>query len=180
MTEHGINRRTSDYLFRLIIGYVLDNAEKYSGNENQKINAISKDFEKRYSYVLSSLVNMGIPRNKLNELIKKVIRFTLNNAQISAEKGWSKWEDLGGSLTSAPSASSWGANRLDVFVKGTDNAMYNKWWDGSRWSDWEDLGGNIASEPAASSARPNHIDVFARGRNGELLYKSWNGNRWSS
>ena len=26
---------------------------------------------------------------------------------------------------------SWGPNRLDVFVVGTDSALYHKWWDGS-------------------------------------------------
>src|SRR5205807_453810 len=37
---------------------------------------------------------------------------------------WSAWENLGGTLTSAPTAVSWGsANRIDVFVKGSDNAL---------------------------------------------------------
>lgn len=179
LTDYGINRRTSDYLLRLIIGYVLDNAEKYSGSENQKVNAIAKDFEKRYSYVLSSLVTMGIPRNRLNELIKKVIRFTLNNAQISTEKGWSKWEDLGGILTSGPGSSSWGPNRLDVFVKGSDNAMYHKWWNGSRWSDFENLGGVLTSAPASVSWGPNRIDTFVRGTDNAMYHKWWNGSRWS-
>ena len=28
---------------------------------------------------------------------------------------------------------SWAANRLDVFVLGTDRALYHKWWNGSAW-----------------------------------------------
>ncbi|MFC0906929.1 carbohydrate-binding protein, partial [Clostridium sp. MT-14] len=36
---------------------------------------------------------------------------------------WSRWEDLGGALTSAPAVSSWASNRLDTFVRGTDNAL---------------------------------------------------------
>ena len=27
----------------------------------------------------------------------------------------------------------WGSNRLDVFVLGTDRALYHKWWNGSSW-----------------------------------------------
>jgi hypothetical protein len=42
--------------------------------------------------------------------------------------GWSGWEDLGGILTSAPSAVSWGPNRIDCFVMGTDSALWHKWW----------------------------------------------------
>src|SRR5262249_47495824 len=41
---------------------------------------------------------------------------------------WSGWESLGGVLTSAPAAVSWGPNRIDCFVRGTDNAMWHKWW----------------------------------------------------
>lgn len=37
-----------------------------------------------------------------------------------------------------------GTNRLDVFVVGTDTALYHKWWDGSAWNPsvtgWENLG----------------------------------------
>ncbi len=42
---------------------------------------------------------------------------------------------------------SWAANRLDVFVLGTDNALYHKWWNGSAWgpsvTGFESLGGTI-------------------------------------
>jgi hypothetical protein len=41
---------------------------------------------------------------------------------------WLGWEDLGGILTSAPAVASWAANRLDCFVRGTDNHMWHKWW----------------------------------------------------
>jgi hypothetical protein len=43
----------------------------------------------------------------------------------------------------------WGANRLDVFVLGTDRALYHKWWDGSAWgpsvTGYERQGGVITS-----------------------------------
>jgi len=38
-----------------------------------------------------------------------------------------------------PSASSWGADRLDVFARGRDSATWHRWWDGTRWVDWEVL-----------------------------------------
>ena len=37
------------------------------------------------------------------------------------------WESLGGGLTSAPAVCSWEAGRLDVFGRGTDNALWHKW-----------------------------------------------------
>jgi hypothetical protein len=92
---------------------------------------------------------------------------------------WLGWEDLGGVLTSAPAVSSWAANRLDCFVRGTDNALWHKWWNGSSWSGWESLGGVLTSEPAAVSWGPNRIDVFARGTNNAMWHKWWNGSTWS-
>ena len=35
---------------------------------------------------------------------------------------WSGWENLGGSLASGPSATSWGVNRIDVVAKAADNS----------------------------------------------------------
>ena len=92
---------------------------------------------------------------------------------------WSNWEDLGGILTSGVGAASWGANRLDCFVKGANNRMWHKWWNGSAWSGWQNLGGRIDGTPAAVSWGPNRIDCFVRGMNNHMWHKWWNGSHWS-
>ncbi len=92
---------------------------------------------------------------------------------------WSGWEDLGGVLTSGVGAASWAANRLDSFVKGQNNHMWHKWWNGNAWSGWEDLGGVIDGTPAAVSWGPNRIDCFARGMNNHMWHKWWDGLAWS-
>src|SRR5208282_1321796 len=57
--------------------------------------------------------------------------------------GWSSWESLGGTLTSDPAAISWGPNRIDVFTKGSDNALWHTYWDirlnNGGWGSWESL-----------------------------------------
>ena len=57
-----------------------------------------------------------------------------------------------------------GANRLDVFVVGTDGALYHKWWNGSAWgpsqSGLEAMGGNLVQSPVSLSTGANHLDVF--------------------
>ena len=50
---------------------------------------------------------------------------------LKGEK-WSEWESLGGELTSDPVAVSLGNGRIDVFVRGTDKALWHKWWDGTK------------------------------------------------
>ena len=92
------------------------------------------------------------------------------------------WHSLGGQIPAGtgPAACSWGSGRLDVFVQGTDGALWHKWYTGTSWSGWESLGGSLTSSPAATSPASGLIDVFARGSDGALWYKDWNGAAWSS
>jgi serine protease AprX len=86
---------------------------------------------------------------------------------------WHGWEDLGGIITAGPAVASWAPNRLDCFVKGSDNHVWHKWWDGAVWQGWEDLEGPIDGAPAAVSWGPNRIDCFARGMDNHLWHKWW-------
>jgi hypothetical protein len=64
------------------------------------------------------------------------------------------WESLGGILTSEIDCVSWGSNRIDCFVRGTDNAMHHRWWDGQRWGAWESLGGEAVPVGVAAPVAP--------------------------
>jgi hypothetical protein len=46
---------------------------------------------------------------------------------------WFGWQDLGGSLTSAPSATSWGDGNIDVFWRGDDMHAWSRAWNGKAW-----------------------------------------------
>ncbi|MFN7139522.1 MAG: N-acetylmuramoyl-L-alanine amidase, partial [Limisphaerales bacterium] len=69
--------------------------------------------------------------------------------------------------TPGPDASTRGANRLDVFVRGADNALWQRTYDHG-WLGWNSLGGSITSDPASVSWNSNRIDVFARGLDGAI------------
>jgi hypothetical protein len=71
-----------------------------------------------------------------------------------------------------------GGNRLDVFVRGGDNALYHRWWYGLGWSEFERLGGELEGAPAAVSRGPNLIDVFFRGTDNHLYQMSYDGSTW--
>lgn len=69
----------------------------------------------------------------------------------------------------------------DIFVRGSDNQLWQKWWDqASGWSDWCPLDGNISSAPSVISAAPNHVDAYARGSDGQLWQRWWGGSGWSN
>jgi Repeat of unknown function (DUF346) len=89
---------------------------------------------------------------------------------------WQGPEDLGGNIQSDPDISSWGVGRLDVFARGTDNALKHRWYNiGEGWSAWESLGGTLASGPGAVSWGPNRIDVVARATNNTLMHWWYDG-----
>ncbi|MET0693327.1 MAG: hypothetical protein ABWY56_05320, partial [Propionibacteriaceae bacterium] len=64
------------------------------------------------------------------------------------------------------------------FGRGTDNACWHKWWDGSAWSGWESLGGGFNSGIAASSWGPGRLDLFGQGQDGACWHKWFEGG-WS-
>jgi len=58
-------------------------------------------------------------------------------------------------------------------VRGTDNAMWHKWWNG-QWSAWESLGGILTTAPDCVSWSTNRIDCFVVGTNNAVWHKWWN------
>lgn len=75
-----------------------------------------------------------------------------------------------------PTASSWGADRADAFVRGTDQALWHRWRDQGGWH-WESLGGTAMSDASAVSWGSGRIDVFMRGIGGTLWHR-WYNNGW--
>jgi hypothetical protein len=91
------------------------------------------------------------------------------------------WSSIGGVATSSPAATtpSFGNGVIDVFVRGTDNALWSTTTtnNGASWSSWHSLGGQLAAGtgPAACSWGAGRLDVFVQGTNGALWHK-WSTN----
>jgi hypothetical protein len=95
-----------------------------------------------------------------------VVRGTDNHIYhrwYSPAAGWSAWDGLEGDATSAPAINSHVNGVLNVFVRGTDGAVWQKSWDGSQYTGWVSLGGQIIGAPVAITAVPGTVDLFARG-----------------
>lgn len=108
-------------------------------------------------------------RNKKDQLILK--------SSANKGKSWGNWVNLGGVLTSDPTAVSLYRNELDVFVRGTDKKLWSRNWNGKIWTDWYSLEGVLKSGPAAVK-RNKKIDVVAYGIEGELWRKTYTGFYW--
>jgi hypothetical protein len=94
------------------------------------------------------------------------------NAAAPNAAVWRGWESLGGVLRGGPAVSTWSSGRLDTFVRGTDNALWHKWYQNG-WSGWESLVGVLTSAPDAASWGRNRIDVFARGTDNAMWHRWW-------
>lgn len=89
------------------------------------------------------------------------------------------WHSLGGYILSGPQATSSSFNRLDLFVRGSDNGLWHRSFNGSTWTNWEPLGGVMASDPAAVNSGNGQIDVFTRGTDNHLWRITYNGTNWN-
>ena len=177
LEQAGMNRRITEYVFYLIVSFALNQA-----SVDQSANQIYRRFKNQIPWFGLLLRQFNISQNLIDRILLSVIQIVLDEFRDGVGQpsdGWVGWEDLGGILTSAPAVASWQPNRLDVFVRGTDQSLYHKWWDGSRWSDWESLGGTLTSAPAVSSWQPNRLDVFSRGSGQTLYHKWWDGRGWN-
>ncbi len=93
---------------------------------------------------------------------------------------WHDWEGLGsGLLSDDPAAVSWGPGRIDVFVHGGAEHLYDKVFDG-RWHTWQDLGGILTSSPAATSEGSGQLNVFVRNTANGLSQRTFSAGQWGA
>ncbi|MEO6468847.1 MAG: glucosaminidase domain-containing protein [Acidimicrobiia bacterium] len=92
---------------------------------------------------------------------------------------WSPWTSAGGVLTSAPAVASWKPNRLDLFVRGDNGALWHQRSNYGVWYGWESFGappvGLAADDPAAVAPTSGQIDVFVRGNDNHLWHRLYDG-----
>ena len=92
------------------------------------------------------------------------------------------YEYHGGNIVGTPAPVAWTSDRLDIFVKGTDAALYHQWWNGHAWgpslTNYEYHGGIIEGNPAAVAWTSDRLDVFVKGTDRALYHQWWDGHAW--
>jgi hypothetical protein len=87
---------------------------------------------------------------------------------------WSGEEDLGGVLSTAPAACTWGPGRVDAFYRGQNQHLWHRWFEGT-WHNEEDLGGVLTTAPGACTWGPGRVDIFYSGQNQHLWHRWFDG-----
>ena len=101
---------------------------------------------------------------------------------------WSEWESPapGTVITSDPVVAVNADGRLEVFARGTDNALWHIWQTapGGSLSGWAPIapGSAITSDPVAEINADGRLEVFARGTDSALwhLWQTAPGGGWSA
>jgi len=111
-----------------------------------------------------------------------------------ASHTWQSWLSGGGwicctalgSPQNAPLASnvtsvSWDSNKVDLFVRGSDNGLWTRGWDGTNgWNPgWSPLGGQFLSGFGAASWGAGHLAVFGVGPDSQIWQKQYDAG-WSA
>jgi hypothetical protein len=90
-------------------------------------------------------------------------------------QSWGNWTQLGGIVVASPGATAKGTNLIEVFVHGSDNAL---WWMELNRSQqapptWTSLGGVLPQGMGpAASWDGSYLNVFVTGSDGALWWKS--------
>jgi hypothetical protein len=84
-----------------------------------------------------------------------------------------EWERIGGQLASSPAVATAGPDRFDVFVRGTDYALWWIYTAGNGWQ-WEQVGGALTSTPVVTA----RLDIFVRGMDASLWWVHIRGSSW--
>ncbi len=78
--------------------------------------------------------------------------------------------------TTRPTAASWGVGQFDLFVRGTDNALWQRHYDGAL-HDWASVTTPLSYDPTMISWGPNRFDLFVRGPDNALQH-GWFDGTW--
>jgi hypothetical protein len=94
--------------------------------------------------------------------------------------------DITDDKPSAPAVASNTDGRLEVFVRGSDNALYHRSQavaGGPDWNGWTSFGGVLTSDPTVAQNADGRLEVFIVGGDSALWHKSQtaaSGSTWSS
>jgi hypothetical protein len=108
-----------------------------------------------------------------------------------AGQHWSAPESHGFDFISAPAATSWGYGRLDVFARGTDDALYQRTFDNTISNQWLPLrraalggptDGTFQGDPAIATWGKGQLHVFVIGNDGAIWRAATDdgGNTWGA
>lgn len=100
--------------------------------------------------------------------------------------GFGGYQRIPAGTLSGPAAVSGDGHHVDLFVVGTDRALWHTASDTDAqgrpgaFGTWQSLGGTLTTAPAVASSAPGTILVTGRGTDGSLWARAWDGTSWTA
>jgi hypothetical protein len=95
---------------------------------------------------------------------------------------WHDWGSLGRpdglTISTGPAAASQ-FGFMTSFVRGSDNACWQRAWSNNQWQPWVSVGGIFTSGFAAASPAPGRVEVYGRGTDGGIWINISENNSWN-
>jgi hypothetical protein len=175
----GVDFFTRDVaLGRRIFAFCVGNAEvlgTQSAIFDRRIWGMGRAFERDYTGVHPHNDHVHIGINKWGAA--NVTFATVNQLLgLGMGDGVMEWENLEGTLKAAPGLAIKG-NRVDIFVRGNDDAVWQRYFEGD-WKPWERRGGLTYDAPVAGWTEDGKLHVFVRGDDDGLWHAWWDGASW--
>jgi hypothetical protein len=94
--------------------------------------------------------------------------------------GWTKWQNLGGVILSAPSVASRGTGKMTVVARGPDNQLTYRYYNqDTGWNNaWQPLGGEAMYDPVIVSDDPDRYTVFRVGPQQRIWRRSFSSSAY--
>jgi hypothetical protein len=97
---------------------------------------------------------------------------------LPATESWTGWQPLGGYAKAGPAAV-WWQGVLNIFVRGADDWIWQRYWTPAGWSGWIRLFGPVQSQPAAATYNGQLHALAKQPGTANTLHWWWNGSIWS-
>ncbi|MEZ4659518.1 MAG: hypothetical protein R2911_18315 [Caldilineaceae bacterium] len=99
-------------------------------------------------------------------------------------QGQTAWEKSSTTIA-APAAVASAPGRIDLFVLGIDNQIYQAWGDGETWQGWINLGGPAMHGLAVAARGPQALDLFTigtdiEGTDNHMYHRAMSGASWGA
>jgi hypothetical protein len=178
-------------LFPLETGHVSATAQRYgntvgTADSPYTVDATPYTQDLAYYAVTGRMVNApqagdgGVAAARTESDTTVFVRGGNNAVWMRSADPAASYQSLGGAIQYGPAVTSWGGDRLDLFVVGLNGNLFHRAGSpGGDWGPWESLGGTLTASPAALSFSPGTLNAYGRGADGQLWTIAWTGSSWT-
>lgn len=100
------------------------------------------------------------------------------SVNCSCNPGWHAPQNIYGVSIGKPAITSFESDSLNVFVRGTDDQLWARYYENGKWLGWVQHWGKLTSAPSTTSPGMRKIYIAVRGSDSQFWVRHYNSNEW--